>query len=232
MAAVARLRKDYMMLCKEPVPLAIACPTGKNILEWRFVIKGIGDYEGGYYQGKLVFPSEYPWRPPSVIFLTPTGRFEVNKRICLSISDYHPELWTPSWTVGTILTGIVSFFNSEETSTGTVRSTLANRQNFALNSHTVNKKDKLFIKLFGEDPTPLFVEAETKMNEIRDNLIAENVKLEKSMDELDLKRNENITYHEISSIESESIHTDNNTSSIILEEDSSKNLVQIENTRK
>ena len=30
-------------------------------------------------------------------------------RLCLSISDYHPESWNPAWTVETILLGLVSF---------------------------------------------------------------------------------------------------------------------------
>ena len=31
------------------------------------------------------------------LFLQPNGRFELNKKICLSISAYHPEYWRPSW---------------------------------------------------------------------------------------------------------------------------------------
>jgi len=29
--------------------------------------------------------------------LQPNGRFETHKKICLSISGYHPETWQPSW---------------------------------------------------------------------------------------------------------------------------------------
>lgn len=32
-----------------------------------------------------------------IFFLKPNGRFEVNKKICLSISGHHPETWQPSW---------------------------------------------------------------------------------------------------------------------------------------
>ena len=35
--------------------------------------------------------------------LTPSGRFEVNKKICLSISSFHPETWQPSWGIRTAL---------------------------------------------------------------------------------------------------------------------------------
>lgn len=32
-----------------------------------------------------------------VFCLQPNGRFEINKKICLSISGHHPESWQPSW---------------------------------------------------------------------------------------------------------------------------------------
>ena len=35
---------------------------------------------GGYYHGKLVFPREFPFKPPSIYMLTPSGRFNVNTR--------------------------------------------------------------------------------------------------------------------------------------------------------
>ena len=33
-------------------------------------------------------------------------------RLCLSISDYHPDTWNPAWSVSTILTGLLSFMVS------------------------------------------------------------------------------------------------------------------------
>lgn len=87
-----------------------------NILNFfrHYVIAGPEDtpYEGGYYHGKLIFPREYPFKPPSIYMITPNGRFETNKRLCLSISDYHPESWNPAWNVGSILTGLLSFLVS------------------------------------------------------------------------------------------------------------------------
>lgn len=45
--------------------------------------------------------------------LTPSGRFEVNKKICLSISSFHPETWQPSWGIRTALLAIMAFFETE-----------------------------------------------------------------------------------------------------------------------
>jgi len=40
---------------------------------------------------------------------TPSGRFRTHYRLCLSISDYHPESWSPIWGVETIMIGLISF---------------------------------------------------------------------------------------------------------------------------
>jgi len=96
-------------------------PRESNILEWHYLITAPPDtlYTGGEYHGMLIFPKEYPFKPPGIQMITPNGiasccqviqgRFAVNTRICLSISDYHPLTWNPAWSVSTILTGLLSF---------------------------------------------------------------------------------------------------------------------------
>lgn len=37
-------------------------------------------YEDGFYHGKLVFPKEFPFRPPKILMITPNGRFKTNTR--------------------------------------------------------------------------------------------------------------------------------------------------------
>merc|ERR1719282_1050987 len=51
-------------------------------------------------------------KPPDIIFLTPNGRFEVGKKICLSITGYHQETWQPSWSIRTALLAIIGFMPS------------------------------------------------------------------------------------------------------------------------
>ena len=47
-----------------------------------YVIKGPekSPYEGGYYHGKLVFPKDFPFKPPKIIMMTPNGRFKTHTR--------------------------------------------------------------------------------------------------------------------------------------------------------
>ena len=85
---------------------------GDNILEYHFTIRGppSTDFEGGLYHGRILLPINYPFAPPSIMLLNPSGRFEVGKKICLSMSSYHPELWQPAWGIRTIMEALRSFF--------------------------------------------------------------------------------------------------------------------------
>lgn len=54
---------------KDPPPLCYARPREDNILEWHFIIRGPPDtpFHGGEYWGQLLFPSDYPFKPPCVV---------------------------------------------------------------------------------------------------------------------------------------------------------------------
>ena len=66
-------------------------------------------YNKGCYHGKVIFPAQYPHAPPAILMMTPSGRLETGKRLCLSMTDFHPESWNPAWSVETILVGLLSF---------------------------------------------------------------------------------------------------------------------------
>ncbi|KAL7987903.1 hypothetical protein Chor_006822 [Crotalus horridus] len=108
--AVKRLMKEAAEL-KEATDHYHAQPLEDNLFEWHFTVRGPPDseFDGGVYHGRIVLPPEYPMKPPSIILLTANGRFEVGKKICLSISGHHPETWQPSWSIRTALLAIIGF---------------------------------------------------------------------------------------------------------------------------
>ena len=108
----------------------MASPDPNNVFHWYFIIFGLADapYKGGYYMGKLEFPNDFPWKPPSIKMITETGRFETNARICLSISDYHPESWNPVWPVRSIIIGLISFFVTKDHTVGAIDRTNEERE--------------------------------------------------------------------------------------------------------
>ena len=107
-----RLLKESSDLHKNPSPYFTATPiTDDNLHDWHFTLVGPpspSPYSQGLYHGRITFPPTYPLRPPSFRFLTPSGRFEVNREICLSISGHHEETWQPAWGVRTALLAIRS----------------------------------------------------------------------------------------------------------------------------
>lgn len=155
-AAHKRLMKEYAAIQTNPPPYIIAKPTEKNILEWHYVITGPRDsvYANGEYHGKLVFPPEYPFKPPAIQMITPNGRFKTQTRLCLSMSDFHPESWNPSWAVASILTGLLSFMLEDTATTGSISSTtdsdkrILARQSRRWNRQNNSKFAEVFPDLF------------------------------------------------------------------------------------
>ncbi len=148
--ATQRLKQDYLRIVKDPVPYVTAHPLPSNILEWHYVVRGPDGtaYEGGLYHGKLSFPPEFPFKPPSIYMLTPNGRFKTNTRLCLSISDYHPDTWNPAWSVSTILTGLLSFMLESNPTMGSIETSDYEKKVLAKQSWDVNLSNRIFNELF------------------------------------------------------------------------------------
>ena len=98
-ASVKRILQELTDLQQSPEESFEAHPLEDDIFEWHFTIRGTKDtdYEGGFYHGRLLLPLDYPFQPPSYMMLSESGRFAVGTKICLSNSDFHPDLWGAGW---------------------------------------------------------------------------------------------------------------------------------------
>lgn len=148
--AVKRLRSDIAKLAADPPEFIWARYKESNVFLWSFLLAPPSDsvYGVGWYWGRLKFPSEYPMAPPSILMVTPSGRFATETKICLSISDFHPETWNPTLQVSTILKGVLSFMLGEETTTGAVWATDLERRRLAQLSVEWNKRQPEFNAVF------------------------------------------------------------------------------------
>ncbi|KAJ6547351.1 ubiquitin-conjugating enzyme/RWD-like protein [Mycena capillaripes] len=111
-SAVKRIMQEARELANDPSPEYSAAPLEDDIFEWHCTLRGPAgtEFEGGLYHFRILLPAEYPFRPPSLMMLTPSGRFETDTKICISFTSYHEELWQPAWGVRTAIIGLQGFF--------------------------------------------------------------------------------------------------------------------------
>ncbi|KAF4636450.1 hypothetical protein G7Y89_g1641 [Cudoniella acicularis] len=113
---IKRILKEAAEINNSPSPDYHASPASdSDLFEWHFTLRGppTSAFANGIYHGRIVLPPTYPLRPPSFRFLTPSGRFETNREICLSISGHHEETWQPAWGIRTALVALRSFMETD-----------------------------------------------------------------------------------------------------------------------
>lgn len=114
-SAVKRILSEARELASDKSQLYTAAPLEDDIFEWHFTLRGpqSTEFEGGLYHGRILLPSEYPMRPPNLLLLTPNGRWELGKKICLTFTGFHEEMWQPAWGVRTALLGLQTFMTAK-----------------------------------------------------------------------------------------------------------------------
>lgn len=118
-------------------------PYGKNLLRWHFSVAGPVNsvYAHGIYHGAILLPRDYPASPPRVRLLTPSGRFIVDADICLTASSYHPESWTPRWTVVSLVQALRVHMLTSPAEIGGMHASEEKRREFAVASREWRSRD-------------------------------------------------------------------------------------------
>ena len=111
-----RLHKESKDIQNDPPHNISAGPKNDNLFEWEAVLIGPEDtpYNGGVFILDIFIPSDYPIKPPNVIFRTRIYHPNINSagNICLDILK---NSWNPSLTISKILLSICSLLNDPNT---------------------------------------------------------------------------------------------------------------------
>lgn len=100
-----------------------------------------GDYKDGEYILHVKLPDNYPYSPPVISCETPNGRFSTNTNICLNISHFHSETWSPLITLEKIILSVMSIFYDDTISgVGSIVTTPEEKKKLARSSHSYNIK--------------------------------------------------------------------------------------------
>ncbi|KAK4688801.1 ubiquitin-conjugating enzyme E2 J1, partial [Tremellales sp. Uapishka_1] len=111
--AVKRIMQEASELAAGQDDDFTAAPLENDIFEWHCTMRGVEgtEYEGGLYHLRIVLPPSYPMSAPDIILMTPNGRFELGKKICIDgLTSFHAGSWQPAWGVRTAILGLRSFW--------------------------------------------------------------------------------------------------------------------------
>lgn len=99
-AALKRITKELQELESNPHPSFTVYPTENDVTFWNVYMLGpeTTPYEGGIFQIYVKLPSDYPFKPPSVKFLTRIYHCNINSNgsICHAILK---DQWSPALTL-------------------------------------------------------------------------------------------------------------------------------------
>jgi ubiquitin-conjugating enzyme E2 Z len=122
--SIKRLIKDVKQINNEPLhdQGIYYKHDEEDILKGHALIIGPSDtpYDNGYYFFEFNFPSDYPFSPPRLTYLTQDGitRFNPNLyrsgKVCLSLlNTWRGEQWTSCQTISSILLTLITVFNNK-----------------------------------------------------------------------------------------------------------------------
>jgi ubiquitin-conjugating enzyme E2 D/E len=109
-----RIKKEYDNITKDPPSNCSAGPINDDdFYLWQGFIIGPDDtpYAGGCFNLKIIFPNDYPFKPPKVNFSTKIYHPNIQKvggGICLDILN---TKWSPALTISKVLLSICSLLN-------------------------------------------------------------------------------------------------------------------------
>ncbi|KAM9993779.1 hypothetical protein ACTFIZ_011736 [Dictyostelium cf. discoideum] len=105
--ALKRINKELSDIAKDPPSSCSAGPDTDDIFHWTATIMGPKDspYEGGVFFLNINFPTDYPFKPPKISFVTKVYHPNINASgsICLDILK---EQWSPALTIPKVLLSI------------------------------------------------------------------------------------------------------------------------------
>ena len=106
--AVRRLQQDFRQLMKNKVEGIDASPSPDNLFVWNAIICGPEEsvYEAGAFPLQILFPDDYPLRPPQVRFTSKVFHPNVWWEDGLVCVDILKDGWVPSYDVLAILHSI------------------------------------------------------------------------------------------------------------------------------
>lgn len=119
--AINRILSEFKQIQNDPNYYYSVSMDNNNIYKWNFVMLGPPGtiYEGGIFNGEILFPKSYPHNAPKIRFIFPIIHPNIYKdgRMCISILhdgddefnyEHISERWKPTHSIDSVLISILS----------------------------------------------------------------------------------------------------------------------------
>ncbi|RIA84605.1 ubiquitin-conjugating enzyme E2 [Glomus cerebriforme] len=113
--ALKRINKELYDLKRDPPSNMTAAPIEDDIFHWQATIYGPSGspYEGGIFFLDVHLPTDYPFKPPKVIFKTKVYHPNINRNRSISM-DILSDQWSPAFTISKVLLLICLFLTDPD----------------------------------------------------------------------------------------------------------------------
>ncbi|XP_065877179.1 constitutive photomorphogenesis protein 10 [Euphorbia lathyris] len=110
-----RIQREMTELNNDPPLDCSAGPKGDNLYHWVSTVIGPSGtpYQGGIFFLDITFPTDYPFKPPKVVFRTRIYHCNVDSAGNLSL-DILKDGWSPALTLTKVLVAIRSIFTQPD----------------------------------------------------------------------------------------------------------------------
>ncbi|QCD84442.1 constitutive photomorphogenesis protein 10 [Vigna unguiculata] len=114
-ASGKRIQREMVELNNDPPPDCSAGPKGDNLYHWIATIIGTPGtpYQGGIFFLDIKFPSDYPFKPPQVVFKTRIYHCNVDPDGLVSMGILKDD-WSPALTITKVLLAVRSIFTNPD----------------------------------------------------------------------------------------------------------------------
>ncbi|KAJ3336764.1 Ubiquitin-conjugating enzyme E2 D1 [Gonapodya sp. JEL0774] len=112
--AQKRIAKELAELHKSPPGNVSVGPVGDDLMHWNGQLLGSssGPYKGGVFKLDIEFPTEYPFKPPKVKFLTKIYHPNVDDDGSLCVGTLKTDVWKPSTKLLDVLISIADLLEN------------------------------------------------------------------------------------------------------------------------
>ncbi|CAG8441828.1 6482_t:CDS:2 [Ambispora leptoticha] len=106
--ALKRINKELLELNKNPPVGVSAGPLEEDMFQWQGTILGPPNspYKGGIFRLKIEFSTDYPFKPPSIKFITRIYHPNIDEDGSICVNLLKSDVWKPATKIAQVLESI------------------------------------------------------------------------------------------------------------------------------